>query len=300
MSLNLITMKKLKIYTIIAISLFLVSCAPSSKEQTAPVIITSISVYQDLIQNIVGNGIEVRTLVSGMENPHTFDFSGSKAKVLEDAKLIVFNGMGLESWAEQVKQNTDRKKTQYLSIADSLIDSPLLRHTGNPHIWMDPRIAAEAVKVILPAVIKLEPDSAAVYQKRANNYIEQLDTLYQEVHYKLQPLKNKKVIAQTPGLDYFFSAFDIDRVAVIVTNPGTDPSAKRMTTLIDQTKSEDVIAIVRLPQFSKTLPETLQKESKVPLVLMSPLITGAPNVDTYIDLIWYNADQLSAAVLPKL
>lgn len=300
MSLNLITMKKLKIYTAITILLFLISCTPSTKQQTAPVIVTSISVYQNLIQNIVGNGIEVRTLVSGMENPHTFDFSGNKAKILEDAKLIVFNGMGLESWEEQVKQNTDREKTQYLSIADSLADSPLLIHFGNPHIWMDPRIAAEAVKVILPAVVKLEPDSAVVYQKRANNYIEQLDTLYQEVHYKLQPLKNKKVIAQTPGLDYFFSAFDIDRAAVIVTNPGTEPSAKRMTSLIDLTKSEDVIAIVRLPQFSKTLPQTLQKESKVPLVLLSPLITGAPNVDTYIDLIWYNADQLSAAALPKL
>jgi len=293
-------MRTLRLFTLIMLALLIVNCQPSSKEEKAPVIVTSISVYQDLIQNIVGKGLEVRTLVTGMENPHTFDFSGSKAKILEDARLIVFNGMGLESWAEQVKRNLNPDATQYLSIADSLPDSLLSRHPGNPHIWLDPRLTQAAVKVILPAVVKLEPDSASIYRNRAQTYLSQLDTLYHDVHYKLQPLRGKKVIAQTAGLDYFFSAFDIDRAAVITTNPGTEPSAKTMTSLIDLTHNENVMAIVRLPQFSKTLPETLHKETKVPVVLMSPLITGAPNVDTYIDLIWYNADQIYTAALPKL
>ncbi len=293
-------MKKIPFLIILAIAFLIISCKPAPQKETAPVIVTSISVYQDLIRNIVGNGIQVRTLVTGMENPHTFDFSGSKARMLEDARLIIFNGMGLESWAEQAKKNLDKKKTQFLSIADSLASSPLMQHPGNPHLWLDPRLAAEAVKVILPAVIRIQPDSATVYRRRAKNYIAQLDTLYHDVHYKLEPLQGKKVIAQTPGLDYFFSAFGIKRAAVIVTNPGTEPSAKTMTSLIDLSRTDSVIAIVRLPQFSKTLPETLHKESGVPLVLMSPLITGAPNADTYIDLIWYNADQLTAATLAEL
>lgn len=291
----------MKKFTILPILLlfFLTGCKHET-EQKSPVIVTSISVYQDLISNVTGPAIEVHSLVSGMENPHTMDFSGSKVRLLQDADLVVFNGMGLESWIEQVKQSIDPAKTKFISIGDSLNNSPLLRHNGNPHLWMDPRLAAEAIKIVLPAAIRLLPDSAEAFRIRATRYINNLDTLYQEVAYKLQPLKGKKVIAQTPGLDYFFSAFGIDRTAVIVTNPGTEPSAKWMTSLIQQSHSKAVIAIVRLPQFSKKLPETLKDESGLPLVLMSPLLTGAPNVDTYIDLIWYNADQLTAAAMPQL
>ncbi|MBS1271196.1 MAG: Manganese-binding lipoprotein MntA [Candidatus Marinimicrobia bacterium] len=258
-----------------------------------PVILTSISVYQDIVKNIVGDAYEVRSLVSGMENPHTLDLSGSKAKLVQNADLIIFNGMGLEGWGEQVESGLKPKNTPLISVADSLKDHPLLTHGDNPHIWMDPRIVQSMSKIILSSVQKLQPDSADIFRKRTDHFVGALDTLYQDVGYKLEPLAGSKVVAQAPGLDYFFSSFNIDRAAVIVDHPGTEPSAKAMTVLTDILKSGEIISIVRLPQFSKKIPQTLSEETGVPVISMSPLINGTQYVQSYIDLVWYNADQLS-------
>ncbi|MCF7804551.1 MAG: metal ABC transporter substrate-binding protein [Candidatus Marinimicrobia bacterium] len=278
--------------------LLLLGCQKKEPDES-PVIVTSISVYQDLVQNIVGEACQVKSLVSGMENPHTLDLSGSKAKLIQDADLIVFNGMGLEGWADQVKSGLKRKSTPLITVADSLAGDSLLIHGDNPHIWMDPRITKSIVQVILPELQKVLPDSAQQFRARAEQFIGELDILYQDVGYKLAPLAGEQVIVQTPGLDYFFSAFDITPAAHIVDHPGTEPSARAMTKLSDQLDTGEIFAIIRLPQFSDRLPKTLSAESGVDIVEMSPLINGTPYVDTYIDLIWYNADQLSHGELSE-
>lgn len=263
-----------------------------------PVIVTSISVYKDLIEQIGGGAFEVHSMIKGTENPHTFELSGGKIRLVSSADLLVFNGMGLEAWASQIVAGLDTNRTRVLYVADALRDSSFITHGDNPHIWMDPRIGQAIIRYLLPVLQKTLPDSQAVFQQRANNYVKKLGQLYHDVSLKLKPLQGKEIIAQTPGLAYFFSAFQIQQRAVIVINPGTEPSAKWMKELVDMARGGQIMAIIRLPQFSPSLPQTISKESKVPVVVMSPLINGVPHVETYIDLMWFNADALDNAVAP--
>lgn len=271
----------------------------SKQPARKPVVVTSISIYQDLIHHITGDAVEVESMVKGSENPHTFDLSGGKIRLINSADMLVFNGMGLESWAGQIVAGVDTKRTRVIYVADALRDSSFIIHGDNPHIWMDPRIGEAIVRHLLPALQAILPDSQAVFQKRARVYEQELEQLYRDITQKLEPIHGKAVVAQTPGLDYFFSAFGIRRAAVIVDNPGTEPSARWMKELVDTLRTDQVAAIVRLPQFSESLPETLSGESGVPVVVVSPLINGAPYVETYIDLMWFNADALANAVAPE-
>jgi len=291
-------MKRYPLTIILSFVILFFSCTtqhPSRK----PVVVTSISVYADIVHAIAGSTCTVQSLVTGNENPHTFDLTGDKAKLVHDADIIVFNGLGLEGWGGQVIQGLDRKKTHFISVADSLAGSPLLVHGDNPHIWMDPRIGVLIVQTLVKPLQHLVPDSAAAFQSRADQYISDLRDLYRDINIKLEPIHGKKVIAQTPGLDYFFTAVQMHRTAVIVDNPGTEPSARHMTELIDSLNTGNMYAIARLPQFSEKLPDTLEKETGVPVTLMSPLINGAPYVDTYIDLLWFNADQIMMVFSPE-
>jgi len=281
-----------------AMLILLAACQPA-RTSKKPIVVTSISIYKDLIEQVTGNSIEVHSMVKGTENPHTFDLSGSKIRLVNSADLLVFNGMGLESWATQIVAGIDTNRTRVIYVADALRDSSFITHGENPHIWMDPRIGQAIVRHLLPALQKILPDSQAVFQQRARAYERKLEQLYQDIDHKLEPLHGKGVIAQTLGLDYFFSAFGIDRAAVIVNNPGTEPSARWMKELVDMLRSGQVAAIVRLPQFSESLPRTLSEESGVPVAVMSPLINGVPYVETYIDLMWFNADALVNAVTPE-
>jgi len=290
-------MKYFKFLFVITAGIFL-ACQPKRMVEK-PVVVTSISVYEDLVKQIAGSACEVHSLVQGMENPHTFDLSGSKIRQVAQADLLVLNGLGLEGWSRQLLAGIDTSHTRYVFVADSLMNSPLLIHNDNPHFWMDPRIGQQIVNILLPEIQALVPDSQAIFRERAAGYLEELEQLYHDIGVKLEPLKSNKVIAQTPGLDYFFSAFGIERTDVIVSHPGTEPSARKMKELVDLLQTGEVFAIIRFPQFSEKLPQTLSTESNVPVVLMSPLINGAPYVETYIDLIWFNADALANIASPN-
>ncbi len=291
-------MKEWNLLLVIFAGLFF-ACQPEQMKEK-PVVVTSISVYEDLVRQIAGSACEVHSLVEGMENPHTFDLSGSKIRLVAQADLMVLNGLGLEGWSQQLVAGIDTRHTKYFFVADTLRNSPLLIHDDNPHFWMDPRIGKQIVNILLPEIQALVPDSQAIFRKRVDGYLEELEQLYHDIGVKLEPVKSKEVIAQTPGLDYFFSAFGLERAAVIVGHPGTEPSARKMKELVDLLHTGEVFAIIRFPQFSEKLPQTLSAESGVPVVMMSPLINGAPYVETYIDLIWFNADALSNVLLPSV
>jgi len=270
----------------------LLSCRPEAPKEK-PLIVTSISVYEDMVRQIVGSSCDVQSLITGMDNPHTFDISGSEIQAVNSADLLIFNGLGLESWADQIISGIDTTRTEVLFVGDQIQDSPLLIHGDNPHIWMDPRIGRTIAETLVPILQQVLPDSQEVFQRRADQYLVEIDELIEDIQFKLESLEGAQVIAQTPGLDYFFSAFGIQRTDVIVEHPGTEPSARHMAALADLLETGNIIAIVRLPQFSERLPQTLGDESGVAVKLMSPLINGAPYVDNYVDLIWFNADAFS-------
>lgn len=260
-------------------------------------VVTSISVYGDLVRNITGNAVEVHSLVSGAENPHTFDFTGSDARQLHEADLVVLNGLGLEGWARQVEGSV-RENTGIFFVGDSMVKRNPGVSDENPHLWMNPRYGAQLVRSLTPALQQLLPDSADRFEEQSKQYISELDRTFRDISTKLENLTGTRVIAQTPGMDLFLEAFGIERVEVIVTSPGTDPSARKMTQLLDLLNTGDIRGIIYLPQFSKSIPQTLHQESGVSLIMMSPLIGTAPHTETYIDLLWFNADRIYNALTP--
>ncbi|MBD3274132.1 MAG: hypothetical protein GF372_02415 [Candidatus Marinimicrobia bacterium] len=287
----------MKKYIVISFTFLIFAVIGCQQEQQEPenIIVTSISVYQNFIQEIVGDAFQVYSLVEGLENPHTLDLTGKKMQLVENAGLLVFNGMGLESWANQL--TSGEQDVKVVMVADSLRNNPIVRHGDNPHIWMDPQIAQDIIHVLLSEVQQVMPDSADVFQQNAETYIENLNRLYRDINTKLDPVKGERLIAQTPALAYYFSAFGIEQAGVIVEHPGGQPSAQHMTSLSNELSSGDILGIVHLPQFSENLPQTLSDETDVPVISMSALITGLEYVGTYLDLMWYNADQLESLVM---
>jgi ABC-type Zn uptake system ZnuABC Zn-binding protein ZnuA len=162
---------------------------------------------------------------------------------------------------------------------------------------MDPQIVQDIMHVLLNEVQQIMPDSADVFQQNAESYIENLNRLYRDLNTKLDPVKGERVIVQTPALVYFFSAFGIEQAGSIIENVGTQPSAQHMTKLSNMLNSGDILGIVHLPQFSDNLPQTLSDETDVPVISMSALINGLEYVGTYLDLMWYNADQLESLLM---
>ena len=83
----------------------------TSNEQTESKLEVYASVYPvyDFAKKIGGDKVEVKNIVPiGME-PHDFEPSQADIKNLENAKVFVYNGAGLESWTDKVIESLDNK-----------------------------------------------------------------------------------------------------------------------------------------------------------------------------------------------
>jgi zinc/manganese transport system substrate-binding protein len=61
-------------------------------------VVASFSILGDIVSEVGGDHVEVRTLVGPDGDAHTFEPSPSDAKALGAAAVLVENGMGLEGW----------------------------------------------------------------------------------------------------------------------------------------------------------------------------------------------------------
>ena len=66
-------------------------------------VVSSFSVLGDMVQQIGGEHVHVDTLVGPDGDPHTFEPSPKDSALLNNADVVVVNGLGLEGWLDRLK-----------------------------------------------------------------------------------------------------------------------------------------------------------------------------------------------------
>src|SRR4030042_2295962 len=148
----------------------------------------------DFVRNVGGDNVEVTTLMSAADSPHTWEPLPSQVKTIADARLIVINGAGLEFWIENA---VNAAASPDLVVVDTSIfpgiegslltagedshgsDDP--EHGVNPHIWLDPLLARKQVEAIAQALVMVDPGNKEVYLENAAAYITELKALDGEI-----------------------------------------------------------------------------------------------------------------------
>jgi zinc/manganese transport system substrate-binding protein len=77
--------------------------APSGSDR--PQVVVTTNILGDVVENVLGDQVEVTTLMPPNADPHSSQISVQQAAMMSDADLIVSNGLGLE---EGLQQHLDR------------------------------------------------------------------------------------------------------------------------------------------------------------------------------------------------
>lgn len=81
------------------------STGAETETETQPQnIVTSFYPIQFIAESIVGDLMEVSNITQG-KDPHSYSLTPQDIQSLQDADLFVFQGAGLESWAENIAEN---------------------------------------------------------------------------------------------------------------------------------------------------------------------------------------------------
>jgi len=272
-------MKKNTASTVIYI-LFMVAISFASLK-----VMATINPYYLVLKEIAGDRAEVSLLIGPGQNPHIYSPTISDVRRMNEADLIIANGLDLESFMSSAfKDLENRGKT--ILFAGTLLPATMLgeddhdnhenhdehpagdtdddhHHSINPHVWLDPLFLSD---YIIPGIVEtlkeMDPVNGYYYSDRAADLSYRLRLFYAEAGRYLDQFRGSVVIVAHPSFSYFFDRFGIT-LEPVLQGIGDEPSIQDMKRLVDFVKSENVIGIFAEYQQSKRPIDILIKETSV-------------------------------------
>jgi len=273
-------------------------------------VVVTIPVLKDLADRVGGSHVKVVSLMSGLESEHTYSPKPSDLVAVRNAQLLVEVGLGLEVWVASLVKNsgntalkvvTTSKGIALIRVHDSKERQTSVAHegrdhAGNPHVWLDPENAKIMMRHITEAFITLEPGHASDYRKNQAAYLRQLDSLQAELEARLRHVRDRRIVVQHSAWPYFARRFGLRIEGEIISQPGAEPSAHHLQTLISRMRKENIRVIVSEPQLNQKIPEVLARETGARVVVLTPIPGGLAGTDSYLDMLRYDVTELAQAL----
>jgi len=249
-------------------------------------VVASLEIFADMARNVGGDRVDVTAVLPSGADPHTYELSPGRVADIARADLVFVNGLGLEGNVRDAIDENAGGPVVELSEGLATLDS-------NPHLWLDPRLAARYVERIRDVLIEHDRQGRAQYEANARTYLERLGTLDRETEAAVQsiPPERRKLVTFHDAFRYFATRYGLEIVAVVVRSPGQDPSAQDVARLTETLRSEGVPAVYKEPQFNAAVLEQAADEAGVRVLdLLSDAYTEG--VDSYLELMHFNLRQL--------
>lgn len=258
-------------------------------------VVVTLQPWASLTRSIAGEHASVMTLLPAGMSPHAFDPLPSQALALAGADLVVMNG-GLDDWLLRLIGATASGARplvllDVIDLADLESDPDHEGHGDsgvNPHIWLDPLLAARAVPAIAQSLAELDPGHAQVFLANAANLQRALAELDAELQETLGPVAGANIVPFHDAWVYFADRYGLNIVATLEPFPGREPSAAYLAATVAQIESAGVSVILTERQLNRRTASVVAESAGVTVAELDP-IGGAPGPDDYFELLRHNA-----------
>ena len=160
--------------------------------------------YASVISQVGGKYVQVSAIESNPNtDPHTFEASASVAQTVSQAKLIVQNGLGYDSYMDKIESAAPSDGRKVI-VAQHLLGLP--DSTPNPHLWYRPSTMPEVAKAVAAALAAIQPAHAAYFRAHLAAFNRSLQPWYQALAKFKAAYPGTPVATTEPVGDYMLQA----------------------------------------------------------------------------------------------
>ncbi len=197
------------------------------KDGRLPVVATT-SQVADFTRTVGGDRVTVTQIVRPGVDPHDYEPAPADLAAIGDAKVLVQNGVGLESWLEDTIDASG-----FDGVRVNASDGVRIRagqgdeeKAGDPHIWHNPLNVKIMVADIERGLAQAEPSAAARFHANRVAYDAQLDALDADICRQIAtiPVANRKLVTNHDAFGYYVERYGLTFVGSII--PSFDTSAE--------------------------------------------------------------------------
>ncbi len=281
------------IVLVIALILIFLGCSKEPEKRKEKKLLTlkvytSLFATEQFIKNLLPDA-EVESLIPTGVDPHHFEPSLKDIQKLYSANMIIYLGdTDVDRWVDKVRDELNQRGIRLIRLQDSLsMKSYTSSKELDPHVWLDPLLSLEIVKLIKNNLLAITPDKKDLIEKNFSNYEEKLKEIDRAYRENLSNCAIKDVISTHEFLNYLSERYNFT-THFIVHEPEDEPSPKKVKKLKEIIKKNRIEYIITEPEGEK-IAKALSQEIDV-----KPLNFNTYHTKTEKDYISVMKDNLQA------
>jgi len=268
-------------------------------------VVASFDAIAEFARAVGGDKVEVLTLTPAGTEPHEFEPKAQDMVTLSKAALFVYNGLGMESWAEKAIAAADNKGLVAVNASEGAspianTDPDEVKEHGryDPHLWLSLSGAALEAKNIAAALSKVDPKNSAYYSKNLEAFTKALDALRATYSAKLKSTKGRRFVTGHAAFAYFCRDFGLEQNSVEDVFAEGEPSAKGLAELVEYCRKNGIKTIFAEDMVSPAVSKALAAEvgAKVETIATCE---GPEEGKTYLDRQRENLEKVYAALAQR-
>jgi zinc/manganese transport system substrate-binding protein len=305
--------------------------AGGSSSSGQPSVVVTTSVLGDVVDNLVGDQVDVEVLMPRGADPHEASLSSRQADEMSRADLVVVNGAGFEQNMTDVIEQVEDDGTPVVRAAE---DADLLtfaeEHEAqeaagsgedarddeqaeaghghdegevDPHFWTDPTRMAAATRALADHLAEVDGIDPAALDEAEAGYLADLEALDAEMAELLAPIPegDRVLVTNHEVFGYFADRYGFRVVGTVIPAGTTqaEPSSSEITQLAEVIRDTGVPAIFAETSSPTTLADALADEvGDVEVVELFSESLGEPGSGgaTYLQMMRTNAERIAEAL----
>lgn len=302
---------KHKTFILLVLSLLLSACSTPAADSGKLQVVTTIGQIGDAAMNIGGDLIDVQPLMGPGVDPHLYVASEGDVTTLQNADVILYNGLYLEAQMVGIMEQISEYKT-VVAVAESipseqLLASPIYPDEHDPHVWFDVQLWSIVVEQVRDTLMEADPANAAAFEANAAAYLaelQELDTYVKEQAERL-PAEQRILITAHDAFNYFGRAYGFEVMGLQGISTQSEASTSDVQDLATAIVERQVPAVFIESSVPVRTVEALQEavrarghEVAIGGQLFSDAM-GSPNTPegTYLGMVRHNIDTIVGALL---
>jgi zinc/manganese transport system substrate-binding protein len=272
-------------------------------------VVVTTNILGDITRNIVGDEADVTVLMTANADPHSFGVSAQQAALIEDAELLVSNGLGLEESVLRTVEAAEESGVPTLAVAEETdpIDYASDEEAGtpDPHFWTDPRRVRTAALAISERVIaEVDGVDAAAVRANADAYAAELGRLDARLSERFAtiPPDRRELVTNHHVFGYLAERYGFEVVGAVIPSGTTlaSPSSSDLDSLAGAIREAGVPAVFADSSQPDRLAQVLAAEAGLNVQVIElyseSLTEPGGGAATYLDMMRANADAIVAGL----
>lgn len=275
---------------------------------------TTINMISDLVHNVGGSRVQVTGLMGPGVDPHLYKASARDVRALQDAHLIIYNGLHLEGKMVDLLERSPKA----IAVTDAIPKNRLITPPGgfigieglqDPHVWFDVPLWKHTVFIVRDALTRVDPAGRSTYANNAAAYLKKLDALHQRVDkmMKTVPKRQRVLITAHDAFSYFGRKYGVEVRGIQGISTVAEAGTKDIQDLASFIVSRKIPAVFIESSVPKRTVEAVVQATKARgsrLKIGGELFSDAAGTPgtregTYIGMVEHNAKTISDALRGK-